>query len=45
MSKDILDESRSMNTLSAKSLTDIPSKMHNINAFKLCVNLYGRYLL
>ena len=35
MGKDILDEGCSMNTLSAKSLAYIPSKMHNINAFKL----------
>ena len=35
MGKDILDESCSMNTFSAKSLANIPTKMHYINAFKL----------
>lgn len=45
MGKDILNEGSSMNTLSIKSLANIPTKVYNINAFKLWVNLYGRYLL
>jgi len=35
MGKDILEECGSMNSLFAKSLTNIPSKVHYINAFKL----------
>ncbi|CDD13710.1 unknown [Parabacteroides merdae CAG:48] len=35
MSKNILDESSGINTLFTKRFTNIPSKVHYINAFKL----------